>query len=1778
MSTTTDFNPIATARIIEQSYREYIASTIHFDNKELQAQLEGILSKTGFLSKGPILEAAPPYHKDETPAQLIEDGILCKSMSTLGGGDPRLFDLDRPLYAHQVQAIKKAVQGRNYAVVTGTGSGKTECFLLPILNSILKEFEADGVTPGVRAMILYPMNALANDQLKRLRELLKGTDITFGRYTGDTEEEPKKAVAKWLEENPGAEPLPNEILSRREIRENPPHILLTNYSMLEYLLLRPEDAPLFGSVFGQHWRHLAIDEAHIYSGSLGTEIAYLIRRLKARISSECGKHIALQCYATSATIGTKEDMPKVAEFASDLFGEPFSSDPADLDVITSTQDRAENALDPTCWGTLDLDCWADLNKCLNNPDSVSEESLRELLSQHDVPANIIARMDGSSPLLGLGKVLLGEETTRRIVKKCVTPLDLTDYAAIDSLRIDGINGDETGGDLFASIIEVLSTAERSQNVPLLSSRYHFFLRAPEGIFLNLRTGKLTPNKTTSSPYDDSHATPVYEASVCRHCGQPYILGTEKSDEESRCAWLDPKRSEFDFNEEFIPLTYYRLLQSGDDRGEKENVQWICPICGSISDDENAATHRFPHESCARIPVAKGEADKSSDEFNARCTHCGYQSRVAIQPMRVSPEAAGSVVCYELVREVPAFSQAETSPDAETESNRRRSGRRRLLKAKTATPKRRPGNVICFSDKRQDAAYFAPSFERTYNKITHRQLIREAVEKLYDKHACTPVSAQEIVRWIASKANPHRDLFDTDEADNKKLIAEAWVIDELEAEDSRNSLDGLGSLRLEPVAFDERICNDNNIDLLEGTLADLLESEYGNELGWLDLDAYTTILRFCLETIRRGGGVAQSDEVELYRQNHMKKPNKIVATSTGAKFELAFVGQASGSENARSKFIRKYAQKVHGITVGREASTQMLKLAFEDIYDILDGTYEDDSLIVGDEDSYLLKKGVWGFTPRADSDLLYRCDICGCESHVDYQGVCPTNNCNGTPTPLTAAEANEKDRYYKDIYATDALPIHIEEHTAQLSRENAGKIQSKFIEGNVNVLSCTTTFELGVDVGDLRAVFMRNVPPTAANYTQRAGRVGRRAGKPGFVVTFARLRPHDMDLFAHPQDIIGGATRVPACYLDNSAIAGRHLYAIALSEYFRHKKHPGEDCSCAKCYNDFMTISEEQPHQAIELNAYLRSNPDGIATQIDLVFPQESPLRKELGIDSQAWIGSLLDKGDDAGNGIGRLTKAHAIIHGDYQRLYRTAESCKHDNPGKAATCNLGIDHLNKEQTISVLSENGVLPKYGFPTDLATLHLASYASANEDLSLTRGLSQAIREYAPGNETIAGKILWRSSGIRPYRDCKFEQRYYGKCPHCETFISRIDNRSDEAECPICKSPIRLGSKMIIPSYGFWGEKVKDRRAGERKPRSYGGIKVQVSPEWRSESQKATIVLPGGKAESRYAGNVQICALNEGHGGFKVCTRCGAASPEGRSDKTPRLSHSFSCKQVDSKPFVEHISALGTIFTSDALELTLTASNGIPDNKSDLWPSLLWTLFTAAAQILQVPETELGGTWYPTGTHEIALMIYDNVPGGAGHAAQLKDCVQELIERAYLIVDGHCGCSEDTCCSGCIASYYNQNVQSILQRGLAKQYLGKLLGLSDETHDVRADNSNTITVRGGNMPDKKSFSDCMRDQAARGTTTRWKKLMIEIAKLAEGEVLEPPYGDADMFVSSAKDDIPFNATLAWPRSRVVLLSEEDDKALRENVDDDGPANSSWTIFDEISSSAQDILEALR
>lgn len=1610
------FDPIPAAKKIEESYRSYLATTIHFEDAGLQAQLRDILASRNFLAKGPFLETTPPYAKDKTLRQLVEDGELCRGMLGLGG-----FDLDRPLYIHQVNAIRKANEGKNYIVVTGTGSGKTECFLLPIINDILREFEEIGPSAGVRAMILYPMNALANDQLKRLRELLAGTDITFGRYTGDTAEYQADGLQAWKAENPAQTKLPNELVSREQIRLTPPNIMLTNYSMLEYLLMRPQDAPLFQGAFGKSWRHIAIDEAHIYSGALGTEIAYLLRRLKARIRSDSGRGLKLNCYATSATIGSETDTPKVAKFAQDIFGEPFDQGPDAPSVIKSVQDSPKDDLRERPWGKLPLEAWPKLRKAL--AEGATKESVRAALVG-SVPDEQLSLLDiGGDTLDGLGEILLGEESTAKLVKRAsVGLIDLTDVTSIGEIEIEALEGNDEGVEILTSMVEVLSAARRSEDVPVLASRYHSFMRAPEGLFIDLSAGRLIAEKTVGIPFDEKNETPVYEVSVCRHCGQAYILGQERKTKEH--AWLDPKHVGTDADDDFRPRSYYRLAYTGlEETSEDEDretsgreIQWLCPTCGTLHDAEVGGPHRFPHPECVRVPLELGTAT----EEDSRCTHCGYRNRYAIQPMRVSPEAAGSIVCYELARLLPPFDSPE--PDRDD----------LFAEFDDSNETERPGSVICFSDKRQDAAFFAPAMERTYDQITVRQIIREAVCELDAPDSkCAP---SDVARWISTEGLKRHPMEVEGVSSNlaRSNLAWAWVIDELEAEDSRNSLEGLGVVKIEPLPV---------MEYLEGSFAKAIPRTIASLPDqikqWVEPEDYLVLLRMCLDTLRERAGLDVQEGADSFRRNRTKSKLIVKGDDDEANPDknILFVGSTNKTENKRSKIVRRYAAAVHGVEASREDARALLRNMYTFLVQLLGAIdkKENTRLIVGNAAGFRLSPDVWRFAPCEDDDPVYVCDTCSCEYHYDTKGVCLGNNCQGTTIGITFAKAKTKDEYYKDVYQQTALPLRIEEHTAQLSSERARSIQQGFIDGKVHILSCTTTFELGVDVGELRAVFMRNVPPSTANYTQRAGRTGRRGGMPGYAITFARLRPHDIAFYREPESIIKGRTKPPMCYLDNDVIARRHIFAVVLSQYFRDRNEK-DGVNLALKFNDFLSLEKAEPEGLEQLDEYLAGHPSSISAQLSDIFESIPAAASRIGIDAWSWVNDLTSRHD------GRLTRAHLMKHSDYARLTIGMEESREQHLGYAQALERSREGLKKEPTISVLAENGVLPKYGFPTDLVDLSLMDQESSSKanTLDLQRGLRLAVREYAPGAEVVAGKKLWRSTGIKKMRGREFEIRGYGKCPECENFVWAIDAGDVESDCPVCGTPISFKQRMLVPSFGFTGELVS-KGVGVQRPRPKGSMRIHFSQRWPEEYEERKCGFDGGTVAAKFASNAQLCVVNTGEAtsGFNVCLSCGAAS-------TGRVSHARYCKAKGGK--AAHFSSLGTTFVSDVLELTLGLEVGTFFDEDD-WQSLLWALFAAAASILEVPESEIGGTMYSRASGNMSVMIYDDVPGGAGHALQLSEMVDELFKKAYKIASS-CTCDENTCCYGCLCNYMNQNVQHKLSRGGAMKILEALFGTKGET----------------------------------------------------------------------------------------------------------------------------------
>ncbi|MBD3236698.1 MAG: DEAD/DEAH box helicase, partial [Candidatus Eisenbacteria bacterium] len=312
-------HPITMAEEIKAGYQSYIRTTFPVADESLRSDIHTRVDEEGMLWRGPLLSLQRPYVRDaQTLAEQSDDLSLHSDLLTAGatpiGDKPQAPFGQWKLFSHQREAIAQITAGHNTVVSSGTGSGKTEAFFLPVLDYCLRHRG-----PGIKALILYPMNALANDQYERFARYLAGTGVTFGRYTGDTPEDEERAIKDNKEVRP--EGLCREaIWYRKEMRraETLPNILMTNYAMLEFLLLRKEDRRLFD----EGLRFLILDEIHTYAGARGVEVACLIRRLREHIGKLEGE---LVCIGTSATVRGRET-EAVARFAGELFADTFDSD------------------------------------------------------------------------------------------------------------------------------------------------------------------------------------------------------------------------------------------------------------------------------------------------------------------------------------------------------------------------------------------------------------------------------------------------------------------------------------------------------------------------------------------------------------------------------------------------------------------------------------------------------------------------------------------------------------------------------------------------------------------------------------------------------------------------------------------------------------------------------------------------------------------------------------------------------------------------------------------------------------------------------------------------------------------------------------------------------------------------------------------------------------------------------------------------------------------------------------------------------------------------------------------------------------------------------------------------------------------------------------------------------------------------------------------------------------------------------------------------------------
>jgi ATP-dependent helicase YprA (DUF1998 family) len=1571
---------IGTSALLSATYRRYLRSLLPVRDPALAAALADCIAASPLLTKGPLLEATPPYRTGATLRDLIDEKILDPAFARLCD---QALPLDRPLYWHQEQALRKAAGGRNLVVATGTGSGKTESFLLPVLSALTTEHTTGTLGPGVRALLLYPMNALANDQLRRLRQLLADApQITFGRYTGDTPERAAEGASLYESLNPGEPRLPNELLSRQEMRDQPPHLLLTNYAMLEYLLLRPADMELFEGKHGGHWQFVVLDEAHVYDGAKAEEVGMLLRRLRERVgrdSGHVGGHASatFQAIATSATVGGHPQA--VVDFAAKLFGLPFEwidGDPARQDLVGAQ--RVDIPAGPL-WGPLGPAGYLDLAASADPAAALLDRAAADPVAAGLAAGMAAARLASPGPGGRDAALLLAHEQTMARLRTLLaaSPRPFGDLAAEVFPGEDGPRAAAALGALVAAGAAIRD----GTGSPVLSARYHLFTRATEGAFTCLATSGPHVSLARHEICPDC-AGAVFEFGCCKRCGAVHLAGSVERDSRGEHFTSRAMRSD---RRTWLLLGAQAETADEDDETLEQTATATAKdatLCGRCRTLHPVTAHPMTAKTMAALapcgcpaaalrPVRRLAAQSGSPNG---CLACGARGAGMVRLLESGNEAAAAVLATALYQALP--------PDEERAD--RPGGGRKLL---------------TFSDSRQAAAFFAPYLESSHSLVQQRRLILDGLARatVRDEDA----TVDDLIEETAAAAGRAGVFSRRESRQGRRREASRWVLRELVALDERQSLEGLGLLRV-------RLGGDSSWRP-PGPLLDL----------GLSAQECVLLLTELLRTVRLQGALTMPEEVDPADEMFDPRRGPIYVRGDGAEARLRVLSWLpTRGVNKRLDYLRRLLAAVGEPGSGVDAR-EVLAGCWRALCATPDGWLHATALPRLGQVHQV--DHTW-LTLAPGGGELWRCSLCRRVTTAALRGVCPTLGCLGK---LVADRADDESHYRALYRQTAPVPLVAREHTAQWTGLEASDIQQKFLAGDVNVLSCSTTFELGVDVGALSAVLLRNMPPTTANYIQRAGRAGRRSGTAALVVTYAQRRSHDLSRYQEPESMLTGQVRAPYVPLGNPRIDRRHAHSVALAAFFRDAKdNGGREWKTA---GDFFLPGGggEPPCQAVR--GYLTPVSAEVDAALRAVLPE--PVWVQIGLTDGSWVDQLSGLLDQV-----RAELAHDVAVFEERR--REAFASRRSD--LAARFERSVATITRRSLIGYLANRNVLPKYGFPVDtveLRTAHCDSQVGAR--LELNRDLSVAIHEYAPGSELIAGGVLWRSAGIYRLPGRELITRSYTVCRGCQHY--REGGADLEPACSACgqpaDGPVR---EYCVPEFGFVADPHTGKPSNVPPQRSWNGAVHVVSlGEELSELRWAT---PTGALAWCHSGTRgRLVALAEGPGGagFLICDWCGWGTPNrGR----PATSH---VNPLRGKPCTGPLRwrSLAHTYETDILRLGLDAP-GL-DNWAQ-WHSVLYAVLEGAADGLEINRTDIDGLVHSGADGSSGLVLFDTVPGGAGSVLRIADALDTVIVTAARRV-ASCDCGAETSCYGCLRTQRNERHHEDLSRGAALTVLESLRGLT-------------------------------------------------------------------------------------------------------------------------------------
>ncbi|HZH16285.1 MAG TPA: DEAD/DEAH box helicase [Archangium sp.] len=1652
----------------------------------LLRNLDVFAGEQGSFLADPVFEGT--FNWEENPStleqlspQLLHPRLVAALATQKKEFKDQSFPRDRKPFAHQVRAWKelKAEPARSVVVTSGTGSGKTECFLVPILDSLVREVEARGEPlVGVRALFLYPLNALINSQRDRLRAWTSGLDgtVRFCLYNGETPRVPPRKRTQ--------DASPEEVLSRHDLRQSPPPVLVTNATMLEYMLVRQEDAPIVQASKGK-LRWIVLDEAHTYVGSQAAEISLLLRRV-LHTFEVTGEQVRF--VATSATLGKD---PKTEDKLRD-----YLADIAGLDRSRVTIVPGRRVLPPLPQSTGAAPVEAELSALAGLAPEERYRALSRLPRAVKV-RSVVA--EGASTLRRVASVYTGkaeDKVTHEDRRRALELLDIGRSAVLNK---------QSFLPLRAHLFHRTQSGLWACWSPACSERKREGLEVPEWSF-----GRIFFERREHCPC----GAQVLELVLCEGCGAEFLAAEETDSHGKRFLGIRSLQLPEEEREDLEPSDDEEAEVSAASLGIRRPrlLGSQCRETGQRTRVHPATGQIDPESGGVEMVVSLPSLDAS-----LRCGRC--RGTESVQDERFRPARAGGA--FFLGVSIPTLLEHTPRKDKPSEPLPME-GRR----------------TITFSDSRQGTARFALSTQlgaernhirsELYHQLHQKlkssapdeaqlQLVREeltelegipgnAVERrreaLRGQLAQAQGDAVGILRWSEALdvvqrtpmvdrwlpvAWKERNL----QSPTPKDLARLMLLRELLRRPKRQS--SLESLGLVALRYPR-------IESLGDSSMPAAWRRAGRSLAdWKDL------LKLSLDFFVRTNTAVKVEEHFLRWMGAPMQPRYLLGPGEeiNSKSKQKSWPQVPPQGAIRSKLalLTLDALKLDAASKeDRETLNDVLRAAWNAVHPMFERVQLGYQLDLEKEAELrtvsraflcpltrrLLDTTLGGLTPYLDNGVPDELRKCG--EPIDMPRLAYPYGDGPGGTKVDPAEiqrwlasdplllrARERGVWteFSDRIATHSPYFQVGEHSAQQSGRRLRDLERDFKAGKLNVLSCSTTMEMGVDIGNLMAVAMNNAPPGPANFLQRAGRAGRRGESAAVSLTMCRSVPHGEAVFRNPLWPFNTPLAVPQVSLQSERIVQRHINSLTLTRFL------------AKQERDVPTLTT---------GWFFQERPQGVDAPVDTY---EAWLLSPQGARADAWLQgglkSLTERSCLAGVPRERLLERAAEAIGRHKRRWREQAALlqnelKELGDGDAVVlASLAVSRqlkrLLEEYLLGQLAAMTFLPGYGFPTGVVPFvnttmeqlqrekenRQAEEGSEEREENFgrqrgypTRDLPAALREYAPGCEVVIDGLVFKSGGVtlnwhRPVSDQQVSEiqdlRHAWKCRHC----GASDNSPTKiAGCPACGSDDLIQRKYLVPS-GF-AVSVSDRLHNDASHPQY----IPPHPPWISVGDPAW--RPLARLElGRYR------ASNEGHvfyqhggaygQGFAVCLRCGRADsdtkakevgedepPDALKDHKPlrggkelRLADKL-CVGNERLSFIQRRLWLGSDVRTAVFELQLEAFGGRSADARRAITSLAVALRQALSKSLGINERELGWDVIPSlhgsGEDTRSIVLFDTAAGGAGYVPLAAQQLPRLLREAKSILD--CPRKCDLACHGCLLAFDTQDELENLDRKAALERL--------------------------------------------------------------------------------------------------------------------------------------------